>query len=193
MNILKNLCFNVIILYTISYILKRKINIKYIILGSVIGAYRIFFPIIFDILMLLVVFKNKITVLYYIIICILLKNTNILLSPIVLYIYIMTYKQKQYYKTTIVLENQKITLKGFMDTGNKLIYFNKPVILINKKHIKNIKKYFYIPYTTIDNQSILKAIKPKYIIINNRKIYNVIIGLIEVDVDLILNPKIMEE
>ena len=70
------------------------------------------------------------------------------------------------YKVTIYLNNGKILfLNGHMDTGNSLIdpITNKKVIIINKKVNE---KYMFVPYKTIDNESLLKCFKPKKVYID---------------------------
>ena len=70
-------------------------------------------------------------------------------------------------------------------------YNNIPIVLINKKYIE-INKFFYVPYKTIDNIGLLKVIKPDYIILDGRIVKKVLLGIIENDVDMLLNPNIME-
>lgn len=77
-------------------------------------------------------------------------------------------------------------------------YNKSPVILVNKKIIKNIDdNYIYIPYSTVNSQNILKCIKVDKVIIEGigeRK--NVLVGLTDDiridDVDCILNMKLLE-
>ena len=160
--ILKNLIFNVIILKVISYTLNCKVKFKYILLGSVIGSYRIFIKYIFDIAMLIVTFKNFRSIISYLTILGLYKGINSI--PLVLLLYIINTRKKLYY--------------------NVIIKYNKKYIEINK--------FFYVPYKTIDNIGLLKVIKPDYIILDGRIVKKVLLGIIENDVDMLLNPNIME-
>ena len=69
------------------------------------------------------------------------------------------------YKVTVYLNNGKILyLNGFMDSGNNLIepYSNKKVIIINKEINEN---YYLVPYSTIDNRSLIKCFNPKKVYI----------------------------
>ena len=69
------------------------------------------------------------------------------------------------YKVTIYLNNGKILyLNGFLDTGNSLIdpYHGNKIIIINKKVDEN---YFFVPYNTINNTSLLKCFSPKRVYI----------------------------
>ncbi len=69
------------------------------------------------------------------------------------------------YKVTIYLNNGKILyLNGFLDTGNSLIdpYHGNKIIIINKKVDEN---YFFVPYNTINNTSLLKCFNPKRVYI----------------------------
>jgi len=99
--------------------------------------------------------------------------------------------------------NRKITLTGFLDTGNKLIcpITKKGIILIDKASLKgkiNLAKPILIPYRSLNNKSILKCFPIKNLTINNKKTTNVLIGISEdkfnIDgITCILNTKVMEE
>ena len=129
-----------------------------------------------------------------------------IISPLILYTYIKEIKHSKnhynnYYKIKIFLEeNFFIEVTAFLDTGNHLKdpYFNKPVILINKKLIpkKYIKNEILIPYTTIDNSNLLKCIRLKALEIDGYINKNILMGLIDkinIDgVDCIINQKILE-
>ena len=69
-----------------------------------------------------------------------------------------------------------------LDTGNNLIdpYKKRPVILVNydaiKKYITN-EKELLVPYNNINSEGLLRCIKPKKIIINEKEFNNILIGL----------------
>lgn len=130
----------------------------------------------------------------------------IILSPIITIIYIKSIikfknNYSNYYKVDIYLTaTEKITISAFLDTGNKLIdpYKGRPIILVNKSliNIKN-KKILLVPYSTLNNNDLLKCIIPNKIYIHNIGYKNnFLIGLMdEVNiegVDCILNPKLLE-
>ena len=128
-----------------------------------------------------------------------------LITPIFLIIYKKKIKdlKENYnlnYQIKLKYKGKKITLNSFLDTGNNLTdpYFNKPVILINEDIIKS-DKYFYIPYSTITEDGIIKAIHINEIeIIGFKKVKDVIIGLLPKrlqinNIDCLLNKRIMEE
>ena len=133
----------------------------------------------------------------------------LLLSPIILYAFIKSMKvlkeiKNYYYKITITFnDNYNLNLTAFLDTGNKLVdpITNKPIILINKKKIKGsiqIRSPMYVPYNTINHHGLLECIKPKYILIENKKLTNYLIGLSEESfklngIDCLLNYKILED
>lgn len=133
----------------------------------------------------------------------------LIMAPIIIYIYIRQAKSIKnnyscYYKIEIVFKNnQSITLNSFLDTGNKLKdpITKKGIILINKDVIKgkyNIRSPMYVPYNSLNNHGLLKCLKPKYVIINNKIYNNYLIGLsdnkINIDgVDCLLNYKLLEE
>lgn len=141
------------------------------------------------------------------------KNINyvfiLLIAPIILYIFIKSISvlkeiKNYYYKVSIIFaDNYILNITGFLDTGNKLIdpLTKKPIILINKKKIKgsiNIRSPMYIPYNALNHHGLLECIKPKYILIDNKKLTNYLIGLSEESfklngVDCLLNYKILEE
>ena len=120
------------------------------------------------------------------------RSINILLiiviSPILLYLYIKQIKEynnnySKYHKVGIYFKNDKsIILNGFLDTGNNLVdpYKKRPVILVNyekiKKYISN-EKELLVPYSNINNNGILRCIRVKKVVINNKEFTNVLVGL----------------
>ncbi len=131
----------------------------------------------------------------------------IIISPFILYIY---YRQAKKFKTgynliyevEIGLKNKKVLkLKGFLDTGNKLVdpITGKPILLIQKGLIKEIKeKIYYVPFHSLGNRNLLKCFKPEYVIIENKKYKNYLIGISDKKfcmegVECILNNKVMED
>ena len=128
----------------------------------------------------------------------------IIITPIIVIIYKFKIKdfKKNYnfnYQIKFNFNNQEYILNSFLDTGNTLIdpYFNKPVILINDSILKS-DKYFYIPYSTISETGIIKAIYLNEIeIIGLKKITNVVIGLLPKklqlkNIDCLLNNNLLE-
>ena len=130
----------------------------------------------------------------------------LLLSPIITYSYIkclkkLKFNNSNYYKIDIYLKDRpKITLTGYLDTGNKLIdpYNHKPIILITKKILKYIpSKYILVPYNTIDNEGLLKCFPPKKIYIEKiGYTHKVLIGVIDnlniEGAECLLNQKLFE-
>ena len=57
-------------------------------------------------------------------------------------------------------------LNGYMDSGNELIepFTNRKVIIINKKDLK--ENYYFVPYKTIDNSSLIRCFNPKKVYID---------------------------
>lgn len=126
----------------------------------------------------------------------------IIFSPLIIYIYVRQAKElkctySNHYEVDIYLNNKKYRLKGFLDTGNKLVdpYFRKPIIIINKQIIDN-DNYILVPIHTIKENSLLKCIKVDKINIKGvgtKK--DVLVGLSDVHlegIDCILNQKLME-
>ena len=84
-----------------------------------------------------------------------------------------------YYKVDIYYHKKIISLIGYMDTGNKLYdnYKNRPIILIDKKMKYNDEEIIYVPYVSLNEESVLKCLKIDKIIINNHVFKNYLVGL----------------
>ncbi|MBR5662401.1 MAG: sigma-E processing peptidase SpoIIGA [Bacilli bacterium] len=113
----------------------------------------------------------------------------IIISPIIYFLYIYTYKNNKvnhnnYYDLKYSIDNKITNINAFYDTGNLLKdpYKGRPIILINKKiltcDIKN-KSPIYVPCNMINNNVLLKCYKPNLLIINNHIINNCLLGLWE--------------
>ena len=103
---------------------------------------------------------------------------------IVLFLYIKKNKTYQnnysnYYSVEIYLNDKKVLLTGYLDTGNKLYdnYKHRPIIVIDKKIRYNLKDIIYVPYVSLNNESVLKCLKTDKIIINNHIFKNYLVGL----------------
>lgn len=101
---------------------------------------------------------------------------------IVLYLYIKMIKRYQinyvnYYKVKIIIKGKLYDVVGYLDTGNKLVYHNKPVIILDKKIKYNLEDVIYVPYTSLNNSSVLKCLKTEKIIINDQVFKNYLVGL----------------
>ena len=157
MIILKNLIYNIIILYSLSYILQVSLKPSKIILGAVVGSYKLLIPLLPDIIMFFIVFKKSIV------------------------------------KVRIITDFDDIMLTPFLDTGCTIEYFNKKVIILNEKLLSKYEIKYFVPYETINNTSVMPIIKIKKVIINNKQ-KNVLVGIIKMEeIELIMNPKILEE
>lgn len=84
-----------------------------------------------------------------------------------------------YYKVDVYIKGNHYKLNGYLDTGNKLYdqYKNRPVILVSKKINYNIEDIIYVPYVSLNNESLVKCIKSDKIIVNNKVFNNYLIGL----------------
>lgn len=105
-----------------------------------------------------------------------------------------------YYKVDIYFKDrEKLSLIGFVDTGNNLYdpYKKRPVIIVHNKYIKE-DKYILVPYHTINGNGLLKCIKPDIIFIDGIGYKgNVLIGFSDsfnfgAGVDVILHKDIMK-
>lgn len=104
-----------------------------------------------------------------------------------------------YYRVDIYFKDrEKLSLIGFLDTGNNLYdpYKKRPVIIVPNKYIKE-DKYILVPYHTINGNGLLKCIKPDIIFIDGIGYKgNVLIGFSDSfnfgdGVDVILHKDIM--
>ncbi len=113
----------------------------------------------------------------------------IIISPIIYFLYLYTYKNNQinhnnYYDLKFSLTDKVYFLNAFYDTGNliKDPYKGRPVILINRKvldgDIKN-KSPILVPCKMINNSLLIECFKPSLLVINNHIINNCLIGLWE--------------
>jgi stage II sporulation protein GA (sporulation sigma-E factor processing peptidase) len=245
-----NFFFDFILLLSVCILLKRKVSVYRLLMGSFIGGISILFlfinvsslqlflfKILISIVMLLVTFKYKSFIytfknfiylysasmilggfLYFLNIEFSYKKIGIvfinqglsinfiflvLFAPFIIYIYIKQGKwlknnYNNYYNITIIYNNKSYDLTAFLDTGNNLIdpITLKPVILIDKQ-IK-CDKFFYIPYKVVNNKGLIKCFKADKVIINNKVINKVIVGImndkIKMDgINCLLNKKLLEE
>lgn len=107
------------------------------------------------------------------------------------------YKEK--YNVTVFYKNKKYEFNAYLDTGNLLYdqYKRRPISLIYSKKIKfDYKDGILVPMETANNKTILKCIKVEKLIIDNKTINNVLIGLsnkpFEIqDINMILHKDII--
>ena len=149
----------IILMITIAFKYK---NIRYF-LTNILYTY------ILSILLggLIYLFNSKVTLNIY-----LKYLVIIILSIEVMTLYIKENKKikntyNNYYKVDIYFKDkEKISLIGFLDTGNNLYdpYKKRPIILVDKKYQKE-DKFILVPYHTINGEGLLKCIKPEKVYI----------------------------
>lgn len=129
----------------------------------------------------------------------------IIISIEVMILYIKENKKMRsiynnYYKVDIYFKDrEKLSLIGFVDTGNNLYdpYKKRPVIIVPDKYIKE-NKYILVPYHTVNGNGLLKCIKPDIIFIDGIGYKgNVLVGFSDSfnfgdGVDVILHKDIMK-
>ena len=105
-----------------------------------------------------------------------------------------------YYKVDIYFKsNDKLSLIGFVDTGNNLYdpYKKRPIILISNKYHRN-DNFILVPYHTLSGNGLLKCIKPDIIFIEGIGYKgNVLVGFSDspnlIDgIDVILHKDVMK-
>lgn len=149
----------IILMVTIAFKYK---NIRYF-LTNILYTY------ILSILLggLIYLFNSKVTLNIY-----LNYLVIIILSIEVMTLYIKENKKikntyNNYYKVDIYFKDkEKISLIGFLDTGNNLYdpYKKRPIILVDKKYQKE-DNFILVPYHTINGEGLLKCIKPEKVYI----------------------------
>ena len=133
----------------------------------------------------------------------------LLLVPLILYLYIkqnlnMKTTINKTYPLTIYFPNKrKLSLTGFVDTGNKLRdpVTKKWVVLVNKKLLQGvirIRTPIYVPYHSLNNKGLVECIKPEKLVIEGKEYTNFLIGLMDSKIminssDCIINLEILEE
>lgn len=105
-----------------------------------------------------------------------------------------------YYKVDIYFKsNDKLSLIGFIDTGNNLYdpYKKRPIILISNKYYRD-DNFILVPYHTLSGNGLLKCIKPDIIFIEGIGYKgNVLVGFSDspnlIDgIDVILHKDVMK-
>lgn len=127
-----------------------------------------------------------------------------IITPIILYIsknkiikIDLFYKDR--YDVLLIYKNKKYYFNAYLDTGNKLYdpYKRRPISLIYSKKIKyNYKEVLYVPIETANNDSLLKCIKVDKLIIDNKEIKDILVGLSDKkfnleDINMILHKDII--
>ena len=101
------------------------------------------------------------------------------------------------YKCSIFYKNREYNLSGYLDTGNDLVYLNKPVLILNK-NILRVKTNLLIPFTSLNGSGIMKGFVCNKLYIDGYGYFKkVIIGIANdkfhlEGADIILNMKLME-
>ena len=125
----------------------------------------------------------------------------VFISPIIIYLYVREFlklkkRLNTMYSVIIKFKNKEIRVEGFLDTGNKLVdpYFHRPIVLVRKSLIslKN-RKIFYVPFYSLNNNGLLKCISCEYILINDKRYDDILIGISEnLNIDCVLNERLFD-
>ena len=145
----------------------------------------------------------------------------LIVAPIILFLYVREHKKfkstyNYNYKVSIVFKNGKcLECNGFLDTGNRLIDNQKPIVIINQKTFEklcNIKLSYillykdlsrinnahYIKYNTISGQDKLLVFSVDEFIVENKSTIgseNILIGVsikpFGKEYDAILNAEVL--
>ncbi len=126
------------------------------------------------------------------------------ITPIILYINKRQIKKldtyyKEKYSVTFYYKNKRYDFNAYLDTGNMLYdqYKKRPISLIYSKKIKfDYKNGILVPMQTANNKTLLKCIKVDKLIIDDKVIGNVLIGLSDKpfeiqDINMILHKDLL--
>ena len=131
----------------------------------------------------------------------------LIIGPIILFIYYKSNKKlkntySDYYKIKIVFDNIEYNLVSFYDNGNNLKdpISRKSIIIVENSRLEkiyNIRSPVYVPVITVKGTHLMKCFKPSYIILNDKKIYNYLIGESSIKfsdgVECLLNKSLKED
>ena len=131
----------------------------------------------------------------------------LIIGPIILFIYYKSNKKlkntySDYYKIKIVFDNIEYNLVSFYDNGNILKdpVSRKSIIIVGNNRLEkiyNIRSPVYVPVITVKGTHLMKCFKPSYIILNDKKIYNYLIGESSINfsdgVECLLNKSLKED
>lgn len=107
------------------------------------------------------------------------KGWSVLLFLLLICLLILIYSKKsniyneKTYKVIIRLVNETIVLNGFLDTGNKACYYEKPIVFLDYKYYSNqLSIYTTVKIKTVNEEQYINCYIPEkfYIIDNNKKI-----------------------
>lgn len=131
----------------------------------------------------------------------------LIIGPIILFVYYKSNKKlkntySDYYKIKIVFDNIEYNLVSFYDNGNNLKdpISRKSIIIVENNRLEkiyNIRSPVYVPVITVKGTHLMKCFKPSYIILNDKKIYNYLIGESSIKfsdgVECLLNKSLKED
>lgn len=131
----------------------------------------------------------------------------LIIGPIILFIYYKSNKKlkntySDYYKIKIVFDNIEYNLVSFYDNGNNLKdpISRKSIIIVGNNRLEkiyNIRSPVYVSVITVKGTHLMKCFKPSYIILNDKKIYNYLIGESSIKfsdgVECLLNKSLKED
>jgi len=129
----------------------------------------------------------------------------IIISLEVMILYVKEIKKikniyNNYYDIDIVFKDgNKLSLIGFVDTGNNLYdpYLKRPIILVSSKY-KREDNYILVPYYTAGGDGLLKCVKPSFVYIDGKRYRgSLLVGFSDSSklldgVDVILHKDIMK-
>lgn len=103
------------------------------------------------------------------------------------------------YKVNLYFNDKEYRLNGFLDTGNELMYFNRPCLILNKNiDIGSGFDFVFIPFTTVSGTGVMKGVIVDKIYIDECGFFENVVVALSNDkfflggADIILNMKLLE-
>ncbi len=123
-----------------------------------------------------------------------------LILTIIYYLYMNKFKifNSTNYKCNLTIRGKTIFLNGYLDTGNHLLYFNKPVIIINKDLV-DFPCNLFIPFNSVNGTGVLNGSYVEKLEVETLGVFNNIVVAVSNDkfqlegADIILNNKLRED
>ena len=149
---------------------------------------------------ILILVKNSVSKIQYLLIA-------LLLTPLLIFTFYRQNKKIKmqytlYHSVTIVISYITISITGFLDSGNKLKdpVTKKNIIIVSKNKLKGINKIrspMYVPVKTISGSDLIECYKPDMIKIDGKKINNYLIGRCKTNIkmegiDCLLNNQLID-
>lgn len=102
------------------------------------------------------------------------------------------------YNVEVFIGDSSYKYEGFMDTGNDLLYFDRPVVILNKDPCFS-GDYVYIPFRSVNGNGVMKGVKVSKVFVSGKGFFeNIYVAIANdkfqlKDCDMILNINLWED